>query len=126
MRRIAICAVAMALSAAGAGAQAPPANELAAMHDFFGAALQIDLPGGQWSAKRYYAPDHTYRERGSNGDVHGVWSIENGKICAAQANRPEGSPARYCNVGLGKKLGQTWRDTDPVTGNTVTFTLKPA
>ncbi|HEX2815969.1 MAG TPA: hypothetical protein VHN39_06230 [Phenylobacterium sp.] len=126
MLRIAACAAVVALSASGAVAQAPPANEAAAMHDFFGAALQIDLPGGEWSAKRYYAPDHTYREHGSGGEVHGVWSIENGKICAAQADPPEGSPARYCNVGVGKKLGETWRDTDPVTGNTVTFTLKPA
>jgi hypothetical protein len=115
--------IAMALACGGSQAAAP--HEAAQMHDFFGATLEIDVPNGAWSAKRYYAPDHTYRETGDGGDVHGIWSIEDGKICATQANAPPGRPARYCNVGLGKKLGDMWKDADPVTGNLVLFSLKP-
>ena len=127
MVRIVVGALALALLASGARAQGAPAtNEAAAMHDFFGAVLEIDVPNGSWSAKRYYAPDHTYREVGDGGVVHGTWVIEGGKICATRADPPEDQPARYCNLGLGKKLGEMWQDADPVTGNTVFFTLKPA
>jgi hypothetical protein len=114
--------------ASGAGpvaGQAAAPDEAAQMHDFFDATLQIDVPNGAWSAKRYYEPDHTYRESGAGGDVHGTWSVEDGKICATQANAPADRPARYCNVGLGKKLGEMWKDVDPVTGNLVLFSLKP-
>jgi hypothetical protein len=96
------------------------------MHDFFGAVLDIDVPNGDWSAERYYAPDHTYRETSPVGEVHGTWSVENGKICATQANPPPGQAARYCNLGVGKKLGEQWRDEDPVTRKAVFFQLKPA
>ena len=130
MLRIAACATAMAVLASGAPslaqAQTPSADEPAVMHDFFGAALDIDVPAAGWSAKRYYAPDHTYREMSPEGEVHGTWSVENGKICATQANPPQGQVARYCNLGVGKKLGEQWRDEDPMTGNAVFFQLKPA
>lgn len=105
-------------------AAAPPSGEAQAMGDFFSGTLEIDVPAGNWSAKRYFAPDHTYRETGADGEVRGAWTIENGKICTT-AGRPLGDEraAKYCNVGLGKHMGETWRDDDPVTGNTVLFKL---
>ena len=127
MVRIAIGAVAAMLLASGAGAQAAaPADEAAAMQDFFTGTLEIDNPAGDWSAKRYFAPDHTYRETGSDGEVRGTWAIENGKICTAR-DRPKADPDRadrYCNEGVGRRLGDKWRDADPVTGNLVLFELK--
>jgi hypothetical protein len=120
----AFAATLLATAVLAQGAPAPP-NEAMAMRDFFAGTLEIDVPSADWSAKRFLAPDHTYRETGSNGDVHGTWVIENGKICATEANPPEDRPARYCNVGVGRKLGEMWKDADPVTGNTVLFNLKP-
>ena len=130
MIKTALCTLAASLLATGALAQAPPASDDAAMHDFFGAALEIAVPwgvgGGTTLATRYYAPDHTYRETNEEGEVHGRWSVEGGKICAVRADPPPGIVARYCNLGVGKKLGEEWRDADPVTGNPVFFSLKPA
>ena len=107
-------------------AQAAP-EEKTALADFFAGTLEIDLLAGGWSARRWLATDHTYRETGSDGEVHGTWSIENGKICTVR-DKPKDDPdrtARYCNEGVGRHVGETWNDADPVTGNVVMFALKP-
>ncbi|MGZ3376706.1 MAG: hypothetical protein ACXU8S_08925 [Phenylobacterium sp.] len=113
--------------AAPAFAQAPPGDEAAALRDFFTGTLEIDVPAGPWSAKRYLAPDHTYRETGSDGPVRGTWAVRDGKVCTT-AERPvqdDDRTATYCNAILGKHAGDQWKDADPVTGNAVFFTLKP-
>lgn len=113
-------------SLALASAPAPPAtDEAAALADFFTGALEIDVPAGDWSAKRYYAPDHTYREVGTDGTVHGTWAVRDGKVCTT-ADRPiagEDRTSTYCNAILGKHAGDMWKDADPVTGNAVLFKL---
>jgi hypothetical protein len=130
MIKLATCALAAALLTGEARAQQPNPAETAAMHDFWGAALEISVPwesgGGTSVITRYYAPDHTYRETNEVGEAHGRWSVEGGKICATRADPPPGVVARYCNIGVGKKLGDKWQDTDPVTGNAVFFWLQPA
>jgi hypothetical protein len=110
--------------AAPHAAKAAPADEAAQMADFLTGVLDIDVPGGDWSAKRFFAADHTYRETGSDGQVTGTWKVQDSKICTT-ADRPLGlDRARtYCNSGLGRKAGEAWRDQDPVTGNTVMFKL---
>ncbi|MBS0361767.1 MAG: hypothetical protein JSR98_10330 [Proteobacteria bacterium] len=95
------------------------------MADFFTGVLQIDVPAGDWSAKRYFAPDHTYRETGADGEVRGAWAVRDGKVCTT-AQKPilsEDRVATYCNAILGKHAGDMWKDADPVTGNTVLFKL---
>ncbi|HEX5264585.1 MAG TPA: hypothetical protein VFW13_13720 [Phenylobacterium sp.] len=127
MVRNAVAALAAALLLSGPRTlAATPSDEAAAMRDFFTGTLEIDNPAGQWSAKRYFAPDHTYRETGSDGQIHGVWAIEGGKICTTRDN-PTSDPdrtARYCNEGVGRHAGEKWGDSDPVTGNLVLFNLK--
>jgi hypothetical protein len=125
MHRIAFLAALSSLAIAGQPTRAaPPTDEAAAMHDFFAGTLEIDVPAGNWSAKRYYAPDHSYRETGADGEVRGTWAIEDGKICVAPAKAlGDERAAKYCNLGLGKHLGEAWRDNDPVTGNLVLFRL---
>jgi hypothetical protein len=126
MAKIATIVLATVLLSGAARAQAPAAaGDAATMRDFLTGTLEIDNPAGAWSAKRWFAPDHTYRETGSDGQVHGVWTIENGKICTAR-DKPVTDPdrtARYCNEGLGRHTGDKWRDVDPVTGNAVFFSL---
>jgi len=120
-------ALAMALFGGGAAAQGDAAaSERAAMQDFFIGTLEIDVPLGSWSAKRYFSPDHTYREVGSDGTVRGTWAVRDGKVCTT-AERPVSGPDRtatYCNAILGKHAGEQWKDADPVTGNAVFFNLK--
>jgi opacity protein-like surface antigen len=127
MKSILMGVLAMAVLVGGAQARdAPAADEATTMRDLFAGTLEIDVPAGDWSAKRYFAPDHTYRETGSDGEVHGAWSIEQGKVCA-KADKPALGPdraTRYCNAVLGHHAGERWTDADPVTGNTVFFTLK--
>jgi hypothetical protein len=105
----------------------PAAND-APMADFFKGTLEIDVPaGGPWSAKSYLSPDHTFRSISTDGPSHGTWEVRDGKLCTTTDQPPPG-PDRlktYCNLGVGKKLGEMWRDTDPVTGNTVLFRLAP-
>jgi hypothetical protein len=56
--------------------------------------------------------------------VRGTWTIEDGKICtSAGKSLGDERTAKYCNLGLGKHLGDAWRDSDPVTGNVVLFRL---
>ncbi|MBS0334382.1 MAG: hypothetical protein JSS35_16565 [Proteobacteria bacterium] len=108
-----------------ARAQAEP-TETALMADFLTGTLEIAVPAGDWSAKVYLAPDHTFRETGSDGEVRGAWEVRGGKLCttvdhALGADRL----TTYCNLGPGKHSGEMWRDADPVTGNTVLFKLTP-
>ena len=106
---------------AASGAQTPPADA-AAMAGYFGNTLNIEIPD-MYSAKRYFAPDHTYTETGDDGDVHGTWSIKDGKVCTVQSQEYLDRLKEYCNLGLGRKPGDTWVDHDPMTGNRITFTL---
>jgi hypothetical protein len=113
------------MSAASPTAAQPPA-EAQAMADFFSGTLEIDVMAGNWSAKRYLSPDHTYREVGGDGELRGTWKIENGKICTTATHAlGDNRPATYCNLGLGKHIGESWNDSDPVTDNTVMFRLTP-
>jgi hypothetical protein len=126
MIRTTIGALAALLLAGAASAQAPGSTgDAAVMRDFFTGTLEIDVPAGPWSAKRYLAPDHTYSETGSDGAVHGTWAVRDGKVCTT-AQRPVESEDRtptYCNAILDKHTGEMWRDADPVTGNAVLFKL---
>src|ERR1041385_4134653 len=75
----------------------------AAMADFFKGTLEIDVPGGDWSAKRYMSPDHTFRMVGSDGEVRGTWEVRDGKVCVTSDGDPgPGKLKTYCNVGVGK------------------------
>ncbi|HZZ31001.1 MAG TPA: hypothetical protein VFE10_03320 [Phenylobacterium sp.] len=105
---------------------AQPAEEAQAMAGFFAGTLEIDVPAANWSAKRYFAPDHTYRETGADGELRGAWAIEKGKICTSPG-KPLGEDRmpKYCNLGLGKHIGDSWKDSDPVTDNAVMFKLSP-
>jgi hypothetical protein len=125
VRTLAILALGLAV-AAPALADAPPGDEAVVMRDFFSGAWEVDVPAGDWSAKYFLAPDHTYRETGSDGAVRGKWVLEEGKICTTPDNGPAAPDRlpRYCNKGAGKHAGEQWTDVDPVTGNTVFFTLK--
>jgi hypothetical protein len=124
LRRVCHLAATAALLGAGPPAVAQPADEAQSMRDFFAGTLEIDVPASNWSAKRYYAPDHTYRETGADGEVRGAWSIENGKICTTAGKAlGDDRAAKYCNLGLGKHIGETWQDRDPVTDNAVLFRL---
>src|SRR5258706_8196598 len=76
-----LCGVAPAV------AQTAAPDEAVALGDFFEGTLEIAVPAGDWTAKRYLSPDHTYRETGSDGPVHGTWAIRDGKICTT-ADRP--------------------------------------
>jgi hypothetical protein len=122
----AACASLLAAAVAPHAAQAAPAVEAAQMADFFTGTLQIELAGGEWSARRFLAADHTYRETGSDGEVHGTWAIKDGKVCTTADQLLGVDRARtYCNTGVGRKAGEAWKDNDPVTGNAVLFKLTP-
>jgi len=115
--------LALPLAASTVAAQTPPAaNDTAAMAGYFGNTLTISIPD-MYSAKRYFAPDHTYTETGDDGDVHGTWSIKDGKVCTTQSQKYLDRLKEYCNLGVGKKAGETWADKDPLTGNRITFAL---
>jgi hypothetical protein len=116
-----LLAAAFVVCPLGAGAQTP-AGDGAAMAGYFGNTLSISIPD-MYSAKRYFAPDHTYTETGDDGDVHGTWSIKDGKVCTTQSQEYIDRLKEYCNLGVGKKAGETWVDKDPLTGNRITFTL---
>ena len=122
MRQINVLAAMIVLaSTVPARAQAPaPRDE--GVSAFFGAVLEITVPGQDWSAKRRLKPDHTFRESGDDGDVTGTWEVKDGKLCTHKT----GQLPVYCNLGPGHKVGDVWSDADPVTGNKVMFALKPA
>jgi hypothetical protein len=126
LRTIVIAAIAALSASPLAAAPASTGDGTPAMGDFFTGTLEIANPNGEWSARRWLAPDHTYRETGSDGVVHGTWKIENGKICTTADHKLGVDRAStYCNVGVGKKTGEGWKDEDPVTGNLVLFKLTP-
>ena len=113
------------VAGAARGAPPAPADDVAAMHDFIAGTLEIDVPAGEWSAKYFLAADHTFRETGSDGEIRGTWEVKDGKFCTTADHLV--APDRiktYCNKGVGKHVGDQWSDADPVTGNTVFFTLK--
>jgi hypothetical protein len=97
------------------------------MTGYYGARLTIDITqGGDYHGVRVFARDHTYRDtfsdEGLSLQARGRWSLEDGKVCTL-ADTP--GARKYCNVGLGKKVGDSWTDADPYTGNPVRFTLEP-
>ena len=115
--------LALPLTASAVAAQTtPPASDAAAMAGYFGNTLTIGIPD-MYSAKRYFAPDHTYTETGDDGDVHGTWAIKDGKVCTTQSQDYLDRLKEFCNLGVGKKPGETWVDHDPLTGNRITFAL---
>ena len=119
-----VCAAAALAAASPAVAQTDPpaataAQDEAGMVDFFKGALTITMPAfKKFRLTRQFAPDHTYVDLEHGKPVSGTWTLENGKICT---QRPDAQ--RYCNLGLGKKLGEIWQDKDPYTGNEVDFAL---
>ena len=124
MLRLIVIAALVAQSGESLAAPTQAGEETAAMGDFFTGTLEIDNPNGPWSARRWLAPDHTYRESGSDGEVRGTWRIENGKICTTADHKLGADRAATdCNLGVGKRVGESWKDEDPVTGNLVLFKL---
>jgi len=118
-------AASLVLLSAAPQAAAQPTGDTQAMADFFTGTLEIDVLAGNWSAKRYVAPDHTYREVGGDGEIKGTWAIQNGKICTTASSPLGDNRAKtYCNLGLGKHIGESWPDSDPVTDNAVMFRLQ--
>jgi hypothetical protein len=110
------------------GAVAATAAEPDPMAGFYGARLKIEITsGGDYRGVRTFSADHTFRDTftddGLAGSAVGRWTIEDGKICV-RADAP--GARKYCNPGLGKKVGDTWTDEDPYTHNPVRFTLEPA
>jgi hypothetical protein len=121
--RIALVCTALTLAvttAAIAQTEPPPAaQDETGMADFFKGSLNITLPAfKKYRVTRQFAADHTYVDLERGKPVPGTWTLENGKICT---QRP--AAQRYCNTGLGKKIGDTWQDKDPYTGNEVDFAL---
>ena len=104
-------------------AQAPVGPKDEGMGDFFKATLEIDVIASGWSEKAYLAPDHTFHAVSSDGQVHGTWEVRDGKLCTTAPPAASDRLQTYCNVGVGKRIGDAWRDTDPVTGNAVFFRL---
>src|SRR5947209_2145757 len=95
------------LCAAPLGAQAAPADDTTVMADFFKGTLEIDVPeGGPWSAKSYLSPDHTFRVVSTDGESRGTWAVRDGKLCTTSDREPGPDQIKtYCNVGVGKHLG---------------------
>jgi hypothetical protein len=123
--RLPVLMAALAALVAAPGARA--ADDAALMADFFKGTLEIDVPaGGPWSARSFLSPDHTFRMVGTDGEVRGTWAVKDGKLCTTADGEPGPDKIKtYCNVGPGKRLGESWKDSDPVTGNLVLFQLVP-
>ena len=106
-----------------AAAQAPPADPMA---DFYANKLVISV-ATYWTADRYFAPDHTYRDEvtdeAGQSRASGTWTLEDGKVCITRT-QPE-PDQRYCNLGPGHRVGDRWTDRDPYTSNEVRFSLEP-
>jgi len=132
MRRFTACVLTALLGAApflcvapAARAQTPASPaEIAQLGDVFVGTLEIDVPAGGSAVKRYFAKDHTYRDTGTEGDNTGTWRLDGDRVCTQQTDPPVLAPP-YCNMGLHRKLGERWTVSDPVTTNTVIFTLAP-
>ncbi len=97
-----------------ANASSPP-DPLAG---FYGNTLRIEVQ--DYRGLRFFEPDHTYHDRVRGQVFQGSWTVEGDRICTQ-------SPSfnRFCNLGAGKTPGEKWLDSDPYTGNKVTFTLTP-
>ena len=97
-----------------ANASSPP-DPLAG---FYGNTLRIEVQ--DYRGLRFFEPDHTYHDRVRGQVFQGSWTVEGDRICTQ-------SPSfnRFCNLGVGKTPGEKWLDSDPYTGNKVTFTLTP-
>jgi hypothetical protein len=118
---------AMLTGLAAAAALSAGAAEPDPMAGYYGARLQIDLSsGGDYHGIRVFSRDHTYRDtfrdEGVEGTAVGKWTLEDGKLCTLAAGA---GAMKYCNLGLGKKVGDSWQDSDPYTGNPVRFSLQP-
>ena len=85
---------------------------------FYGNTLRIEVQ--DYRGLRFFEPDHTYHDRVRGQVFQGSWTVEGDRICTQ-------SPGfnRFCNLGVGKTLGEKWLDRDPYTGNKVTFALTP-
>ena len=92
------------------------------MDGFFAGTLKITVPSPEYPylAFRQFSADHTYVDQEGGNLFHGSWAIEGDRICT---QRP--GAQRYCNLGLGRKVGDSWTDKDPYTGNEVDFELTP-
>ena len=104
-----------------AQAEAPaatPAPADAGMDAFFIGTLQI-VAAAKYHEVRQFSADHTYVDKEGRKLFHGTWAIKDGKICTSR----EGVTVSYCNVGVGRQIGDSWADKDPYTGNEVDFTL---
>lgn len=124
MLKIAVCAAAAALISGAAWAQTS-ADDAVVMRDYISGTWEVDVPAGDWSAKYFLAADHTFRETGSDGEVKGTWEVRDGKVCITADHLVAADRIKtYCNKGAGRHVGDQWTDADPVTGNTVFFTLK--
>ena len=109
-----LSAAAVAIAASCAAAQTSPTPDPLA--GFYGNTLKIEVQHNK--QLRFFEPDHTYRDRIHGNVVSGTWAIEDERICTQVVHG-----SKYCNLGLGKAVGETWLDKDPYTGNEVKFTL---
>ena len=103
-------------AAATAGSAGP---DDAAMGDFFKGSLIVTLPAFKtYRVSRQFFADHTFADVEKRKIARGTWTLEGDRICT---QRP--TFQRYCNLGLGRKIGESWQDKDPYTGNEVDFAL---
>ena len=111
----------VALACASACVAQPDANASSQpdpLAGFYGNTLRIAVQ--DYRGLRFFEPDHTYHDRVRGQVFQGSWTVEGDRICTQ-------SPGfnRFCNLGVGKTPGEKWLDSDPYTGNKVTFTLTP-
>jgi hypothetical protein len=91
----------------------------AGMAEYFKGTLDVTLPAfPTYHVSRQFFPDHTYADVEGRKVARGAWSVENGKICTQRPNSE-----RYCNLGVGRTIGERWQDKDPYSGNEVDFAL---
>ena len=116
----ALIATVLIAAAAPIAAHAAP-DEATALVGYFGNTVVITI-GKDYRQIRYVDPDHSYRERGSDGEIKGTWDYDGARVCTLQTE-PVDLVSKYCNMGLGHKVGDTWTVSDPLTANQVTFQL---
>jgi hypothetical protein len=104
---------------------APPVNADAVglNEPVFGNTITIDIVGA-YHAVRYIDPDHSWRDESNEGELRGTWAVEGANVCFTQTDpTPEPGRERICNPNVPHKLGDSWNNTDPVTGNMVVIGL---
>jgi hypothetical protein len=105
---------------------APPLNGADASglnEPVFGNTITIDIPR-MYHAVRFIDPDHSWRQVGDDGELRGTWSVEGGDVCFDQTDpKPGPGMDHNCNPNAPHKIGDTWNNTDPVTGNLVVIGL---